>query len=771
MAELFAGASSDWLKITQNAFSDGRTYFDAGIRREIEQDVRQFQGLHPQTSKYLSDAYRARSRFFRPKTRATIRKNEAVAAAALFSNADVVEITPWDDSDPTQRASASLHKELLNLRLKRSIPWFQVSIGAYQEAQSVGLVWGHVHWKTDAKRGIDEPGVDLIPIENMVFSPAAHWFDVVNTSPYLIRLIPMFVKDVQARMRKADPKTGQAKWTDMPDTVILQAVKNYSDSIRLQREQGRPDPQAQATALNPYQVVWVYETIADIDGTDYIWYTLADSQLLCDGKPLLKDYWHGLRPYVVGFSVIEAHKVYPPGVSRLTRDIQGELNENANQRSDNVKFAMNKRYFAKRGAQVDLRSLTRGVPAGVTLMNKPTGPDADVHIVETKDVTASAFQEQDRLNADFDELGGSVSKSGDRDPTNLANKVGGAEMLSEDANQIQGYQLRTFVETFIEPVLYQVMRLEQHYETDEDILALCGKKAQLQETHGVNDINENLIMQELSLTVHVGIGATSPRKQLDNLLFGLAKIKELLEGGEMMQYGLDIKELMNEIFGKLGYRTADRFFKWDDQDPQVVALNNQVQQLTQALANKKDPPEVTAAKVQLLQAQVKKTLADAFNVNVEGLFGSMQAAEVAAAVPAVAPVADSIAKAAGYEVPSPPGVDPNLVSGAPNGTGQTVATPGQTMPAQSQGSPPGMGATPPGVAAPDASAGPPAGLSFAKNGMPDSLHSGNTGINLAPGTHPQAALPPGVPHNTDPLHPALPLHPAVGVNHGIEGGR
>jgi hypothetical protein len=798
----FKGASSDWLQITQSGFKDGRQYFDSGVRREIERDVRQFQGLHPSDSKYLTDAYKARSRFFRPKTRATIRKNEAVAAAAFFSNTDIVEITAWDDDHPMQQASAELNKELLQYRLKRHIPWFHVAIGGYQEAQSVGLVCAHTYWKTDKKKGIDTSAVDLVPIENMVFSPASSWFDVVNSSPYLIHMIPMFVKDVQARMRAIPGKTETGKWDKLDDSVILQGVQAYSDSIRLAREQNRADSQAASTSLTPYQLVWVYRTIADIDGTDYMWYTLGDSQLLCDGTPLVKSYWHGLRPYTIGYSVLEAHKVYPPGVARLTRELQGELNENANQRSDNVKLAMNKRYFGKRGSQLDIRSLVRGSPGSVTLMNDP---EKDVKVQETKDVTQSSYEEQDRLNIDFDEIAGSNSKAARGDPNDLSNKVGGAELLTEDSNQIEGYQLRTYTETFVEPVLYQLMRLEQHYETDEAVLSMCGKKANIQQ-HGISEIDDNLMMQELSLSVHVGIGATSPRKQLDNLLFGFAKIKELLETPTLSQYGLDVEEMMNEIFGKLGYRTAERFFKWNNQDPAIMALNAQVQQLTTALKNKQDPPEIVAEKVALLQSQVKKTLAETFNVNVEGLFGSMQAAEVVAAVPAVAPVADTIAAAAGYEPPIPAGTSPAIqpagsppipaggpVGGAspaggvspPMGGGAPPSAAGPPMGpvGQSQGPAPGVSINPKGItnaktgtvihpgAAVGANpvgalgAGPAGGAGAGPNGG-----AGAAGRTSASSGLVKPGLPAGVPHNTDPLHPALPGHPDVGTHAGIEGG-
>ena len=757
-ANAINGASSDWLAITRNACKDGEQYFNSGIRREMEEDVRQFQGRHPLGSRYASEHYQGRAHYFAPKTRATIRKNEAVAANAYFSNTDVVEISAWDDSDHMQEGSAKLLKELLALRLKRSIPWFMLTMGAYQETQVTGQCCAHVYWETDKSKGVDRPRIDLVPIENMIFAPNTPWFDPVNQAAYMIHKIPMYVKDVRARMSMVPGKTDVGKWAKLDDSIILQAVHNWSDSIRLEREFRRADSQAQATSLTDYQMVWVYRTIADIDGVDYMWYSLAETELLTKGKPLVNSFWHGLRPYVLGFAILEAHKIFPPGVSRVTREIQRMINNLVNQRHDNVAFAMNKRYFAKRNAQVDIKSLTRNIPGSVTLMNKVEGPDADVHVVETKDVTQSAFEEQDRYNIDFDEIAGSVSKASRGDPNDLANKVGGAEMLTEDANQIQGYQLRTFTETWTEPVLYQLMRLEQHYETDEDVLALAAKKADLDKL-GIDQVDDVLLMQDLALTVHVGIGATSPRKQLENLLYGLTQIRTLLEGNVLQQINLDLQAVLDEIFGKLGYKDSDRFFRWNDQDPNIVALQNQVQDLTTALQNKKDPPEITQQKVALLQAQVKKTLSDAFNVNVEGLFGSMQAAEVVAAVPAVAPVADTIAKAAGYEPPAPPGQNPDIQS-----AGAAPAQPPGTAPAQQppQGMAPAGGPVPP---APPMGSGPAAGLAINPKGVADRLHTTDTGVTFKPGGGVPA--PPQGEKNTHPLHPDK---PESGAHAGVDGG-
>ena len=74
--------------------------------------------------------------------------------------------------------------------------------------------------------------------------------------------------------------------------------------------------------------------------------------------------------------------------------MQAEINEVANQRIDNVKFAMNKRYFVRRNQQVDIRSITRNVPGSVTMMNDP---DKDVKIQEPTTSRAAPTREQDRL--------------------------------------------------------------------------------------------------------------------------------------------------------------------------------------------------------------------------------------------------------------------------------------------------------------------------------------------------------------------------------------
>jgi hypothetical protein len=712
-----AQADHDWIALARDAYTASSAYFDASVRHQIEADLRQAQGQHPSGSKYLADPNKGRSKLFRPKTRATIRKNEASAAEAFFSTNDVVAVSAQNDNDEVQVASAAVMGELLQHRLTKSIPWFLTLVGAYQDAQTVGMVASYQYWEYNERKKIDRPAVRLIPIENLRFDPGASWTDPVGTSPYLVELIPMYVAAVKARMRSVDQKTGEPKWKALSEAVIMSATKTYGDTIRTQREGQRTDSKYQAQANNNFSIVWVHKNIIEVDEVDYVYYTLGTEHMLSDPRPLSEAYFHGRRPYVIGSCIIETHKLYPTSLPNLTKDTQAEINEVANQRIDNVKLAMNKRYFARRNKQVDIRSVTRNVPGSVTLMNDTD----DVKVVEFNDVTASSYKEQEVLNLDFDDVAGAFSGSSVQSNRKLNETVGGMQMLGTNANQVAGYQLRTFVETWVEPVLRQIVLLEQHYETDEALLALCGEAAQLAQRFGIDAVTDEMLMNEFSLSVNVGMGATNPADQVQQFISGMTALRDMLADGSLMKLGLNVQEVIKELFGKLGYKDGKRFFQFDEQDPQMAQMQATIDELQQALAAKIDPKLVEAS-VRKIDAEIismgvrdKVAAADAVKKGSEAQFSAMQTAEVIAAVPAVAPVADELMKAAGYIPPTPAGVDPNFPQPAAPATGLNIEdvknrrtgigfTPGGALPQSGTVYPDRaapVSATPPAAAMPD----------------------------------------------------------------------
>jgi len=618
----------DWLKLAADAYSSSTSYVDSNYRKKWEDGLRMFQSRHPLDSKYLTETYKHRSKIFRPKSRALVKKHEAATAAAFFSNNDVISCSAVNENDQKQAASAALWKEVINYRLTKSIPWFQTVTGAMQDAMTVGVVCSYQHWVYEGEDHVeyvtqahpltglpvlveqkktvalkDKPCVELIPVENIRIDPGASWIDPINSSPYVIRMIPMYITDVKSMMEKVDPKTGTAKWKKLTDGQIRSAMKLDNDSTKQVREQTRQSSTDAGNApLTDFEVVWVHENFMRIDGKEMVYYTLGVEFMLTEAKPLKEVYFHGERPIVMGVCSIETHKVMPDAPVILGEQLQREANEIVNQRLDNVKLVLNKRYIVKRGAQVDIKSLVRNVPGSVTLANDPTG---DVHEMEFNDVTGSSYQEQDRINVDYDELAGNFSQGSVMTNRKMGETVGGMAMISSSANQITEYTIRTFTETWVEPVLRQVVKLEQKYETDEVILAIAASQAKLLDKFGVNQITDDLLNQELTLTVNVGMGATDPVQKLNKFMGALGAFAQV---AQMQLPNVDLNQIGKEVFGLAGYRDGGRFMQDQEQDAQIKQVIEQAQQMVA------EAKQETAMKQQALAEEVHKALAERANL-------------------------------------------------------------------------------------------------------------------------------------------------------------
>lgn len=600
-SELIPEADKSWLKLAADAFERSTSYFDNNYRKQWEDGLRMFQGRHPRDSKYNSEAFRYRSKIFRPKSRSIVRKMEATANVAFFSSPDVVVVEPLQPNDPVQVASSQIMKELLSYRLDKTIPWYLTVLGGVQDAANVGLVASFQYWKYRTRteqqpaQGMhptmgpvqfmrevqvpveDEPCVELIPIENIRFDPAAQWHNVVKTSPYLIIQFPMFLRDVLDHMDTAD-RAGR-KWRSYGKEVILEARVDSADPLRSARNEMREDELQQTSEVNEFDVVMVHLNFVKVGGEDYTFYTLKDKYILTDPLPIKQVFLHGLRPVVIGYMVIETHKAVPMSPVLLGKDLQMEANEIANQRLDNVKFVLNKRWMVRRGANIDTDSIVKNVPGGVTMVNDV---EKDVREITWNDVTSSAFQEQDRVNVDYDELLGNFAQSSVMTSRKLNETVGGMKIMAQGANVVTEYSLRVIAETWIEPVLRQLMQLEQYYETDLTVLSLAAGKAQLWQKYGINPVWDQLLNQELTLSVNVGMGATDPETRFMRFVQAFNVYTQLATAGTL---DMQLPEIRTELFGLAGFKDAARFF--GPIDPRLLQAQQMLQQAQAQMAGDK----------------------------------------------------------------------------------------------------------------------------------------------------------------------------------------
>lgn len=581
-----------WVERARGAFIASDEWFNNSIRRDVESALSNFRSKHPAGSRYNTTYYEKRSRLFRPKTRAMVRRSEAAAAIAFFSTSDAVVCSAYNDSDPKQRLAADVHHSILNARMEDpEMAWFLTLVGGAQDALTTGVVcsrqtWDYLSEKFSGDDGashevvrVDRPRVDLIPLENIRISPTADWRRPIESSPFVIEMIPMYLYEVREKMKQTDPQ-GDPIYRDLPEGMLYAAVKQDWDSIRRVREGNRVDKYDTNVNVSDYESIWVHRNFVRKDGRDWVYDTIGTVLMLSNKvKPIEEVYHTGKRPYAMGFCVIETHKQYPQSPVMLSANLQEEANDLANLRIDNIRLALQKRWLVRRGAGVDTNSLMRGIASSVTYAGNP---QTDVKELTTNDVTQSSYQEQDRINLDFDELVGAFSQSSVATNRHLNQTVGGMNLLSADASQIQEYQIRTLAETWIEPVLKQLVQLESLYESDEELLTMIG--AQL----GVSVEEIMAVMRErVNVKCNVGFNATNPEKRIQRLALGLATMAQYYP--QVVQQG-DAVEIGKEVFGALGYKDASRFLpmlkKGGQEDPRIQAMQQQIDQLTQMVQGK-----------------------------------------------------------------------------------------------------------------------------------------------------------------------------------------
>ena len=118
--ESSAMVETDWKAKFREALASSDSYNQSALRPAWSRNYRAFNNRHVSGSKYESPQYKKRSRLFRPKTRMAVRKNDAAAAAALFSTSQIVNITAERSTDRLQVMTADFLMADFNYRFDRS---------------------------------------------------------------------------------------------------------------------------------------------------------------------------------------------------------------------------------------------------------------------------------------------------------------------------------------------------------------------------------------------------------------------------------------------------------------------------------------------------------------------------------------------------------------------------------------------------------------------------------------------------------------------------
>jgi hypothetical protein len=300
----------------------------------------------------------------------------------------------------------------------------------------------------------------------------------------------------------------------------------------------------------------------------------------------------------VGTCAIETHKPLPSSLNNLLRPLADAANDLDNQASDNLKFILNKRWLVKRGQNVDTAGMARNIPGGVTMVNDV---EKDVKEITWADLPQSVSIEKQRIDADFDALGGNFNPMQIAQTRSPRESFRTVNAVQSPAMMMTEYTLMTLVQTFLLPCLRQLVLLEQYYETDEVLLATAGEKAKVMQRFNVDKVTDAMLTQKMVVNVNLGMGATDPTMKQQRLDACLQRIEQL---SAKPVPGLDLKEVFKELFALAGYRDAVRFLA-EGADPQVAQMAKTIQALMKKLSvyEVKDKNREREANVKLITSR------------------------------------------------------------------------------------------------------------------------------------------------------------------------
>jgi hypothetical protein len=341
------------------------------------------------------------------------------------------------------------------------------------------------------------------------------------------------------------------------------SVSDYAARNTRQQREGLDRLDNRLTGTRSFEIVWVHEVFIRQQGEDICFWAAGDQHYLTDPKPVHEVYPEqgGERPYTFGVINLESHRLFPMSPAESWQQGQIEINDFANLTLDVAKLSVAPITKVKRGQNVDLGALSRRGPQSQILVNnvddvtwdRQPGPDG------------SAMAIQDRLSVDFDDQAGQFNSGSVQTNRALNETVGGLRLISGAANAVSEFDLRVWIETWVEPTIAQLVKLLQYYEDDATILALCGAKAKLFEKFGVSEINDELLQQQIKIRIDAGIGNADPEQKLAKLQTGLNILMPLFAGSPQVASGelsVDLKAIADEVFSLCGQRDgADKFVK------------------------------------------------------------------------------------------------------------------------------------------------------------------------------------------------------------------
>lgn len=428
---------------------------------------------------------------------------------------------------------------------------------------------------------IDRPDCQLIPPENFIIDPSTDWTDPAQNAQYIIIKWPMQIEEVRAKQQSPiNP------WLKVDEAILTGSVEDSrieTAAIRRARERGTDRFQRAQQTSQTFKIVWVYEVFMRVADEDWTFLSISDRAYLTEPKRTIDVYPEqgGERPLVLGYGSLESHRLFPMSAVESWQMMQHEVNELVNLSLDAIKQNVMPVSKVRRGRQIDVDQVRKRSQGSSIMVSQPD----DVTWERPPDIPQSIPLFMRDIELEMDDLAGQFNGQSAEMNNALSRTLGGLRLVAGSANAVQEFDIRVWLETWTNPVLAQIVKLEQYYEHDPIILGLCGDRAKLMQKHGISEISDQLMEQEVTIRINVGLGAGDPQARLQRFGSATQVAMPLLQASPEFQRGeleVDAMAVMEEVYGAAGYRDGGRRFVKPGQPQQQNPLMDLQAQKLQA---------------------------------------------------------------------------------------------------------------------------------------------------------------------------------------------
>lgn len=483
------GHYSNLIAIATNGYAKYKQDFEALYRMyrgEFEEDVKESLERRRKSSLYVNKAY------------ALVQRLRASTEQAYFTNPSFASFSPlsiWTEDEAEKMQEA--FDTYWNKRMKPYVQFSKTTISGY----TYGTPVLKVYWANG------KPVLEDVNIHDIYFDPSAKDSDDIRL---LVNNIYMTEEDVAAN-KKLGIYNKRFSLSDIQSGNMQNEYRNnYLDLMQDGSSFGR---------------VMLQDVYERLDGSWYLTTTYNRTTILRE-RVKLED---GL-PFVIGKTVPaidsndgETVGVYSDSPLAPIYDLQKELNVRVNQEIDAIAEVLNPSFIAERNSGINEIDMRKGPSKVLYVSNLSSIQQYPVPNISQLSVN------EERLRQDMEEITG-IQMLGSADTSSIVNRqtAEGMNILSSEKSLRTDAYIRTFNESFVEPLIEKIARLIWTYSDDKNLFKGIDRSKDF----------------DFNVSISAGLGATSLQSKLNGLDSAFQKFMALQDTTKAEQTVMDSLPLL-----------------------------------------------------------------------------------------------------------------------------------------------------------------------------------------------------------------------------------